>query len=90
MAQNSTKREAQSAVNHGVDALQHLPSDAVDAIRELVREVRDETMDLVQAGRDQVSELGDRAGGAIRGNPLQSIAIAVGAGIMIGLMMRRR
>lgn len=87
---SASKREAQSAVKHGSEALKDLPADAMDAVKQRVKEVRDETLELVQAGREQVGEYGEQVGETIRSSPVRSVLVALGIGCLIGFLTGRR
>jgi ElaB/YqjD/DUF883 family membrane-anchored ribosome-binding protein len=57
-------------------------NDAYEAARESLGEAYDQTRKQVVAGAKYTDE-------TIRKNPYQSIAIAVGVGVVIGLLLRR-
>ncbi len=50
--------------------------------------VRDQVREAFDAGRSQLDDLAESARDSIRAKPFQSVAIAVGTGFMIGLVMR--
>jgi ElaB/YqjD/DUF883 family membrane-anchored ribosome-binding protein len=87
---NNAKRRTSSALENGAESLKELPAEALDVIKDIIQEVRDETLDLIESGRAQVSGLEKTAEGAIRKNPLQAVAIALGVGCLVGLLLRRR
>ncbi len=51
--------------------------------------VRDVTAEKTQIAKDRYEELSAKAESSIKDNPLTSVAIAVGAGVILGALSRR-
>lgn len=83
-------REAQSAVQHGSEALKKAPAEALNAATELAMEVRDEALELVESAGEQVGDLSDKVADAIRKQPFQAVGVALGIGCVMGVIIARR
>ena len=88
----STKEAVDRAADHVEEGLHHATDKAANAanratdkaaeISDRGREVYDETMDRADAWLEQVREY-------VREKPVQSVAIALGAGWLLGRILRR-
>jgi ElaB/YqjD/DUF883 family membrane-anchored ribosome-binding protein len=88
----STKEAVDRAADHVEEGLHHATDKAANAanratdkaaeISERGREVYDETMDRADAWLEQAREY-------VREKPVQSVAIALGAGWLLGRILRR-
>jgi len=84
-AVNSTADKVEAGVHRATDRTADAAHRANDRAAELAdrsRELRDETMDKAEAWMAQAREY-------VREKPMQSIAIAVGAGWLLGRILRR-
>ena len=68
--------------------------DTVGAVRDVAAEqyenVRDRAADYVKQGRERVEEWEEGLEGYVKDNPVRSLLIAAGAGLLLGLLWRRR
>ena len=88
----STKEAVDRAADHVEEGLHHATDKAANAahrasdkaahVSERSREVYDETMDRADAWLEQAREY-------VREKPVQSVAIALGAGWLLGRILRR-
>ncbi|HEY1588868.1 MAG TPA: hypothetical protein VGG00_03960 [Rhodanobacter sp.] len=91
-AVNSTKEAVDRAADHVEEGLHHATDKAANAanratekaaeISDRGREVYDETMDRADAWLEQAREY-------VREKPVQAVAIALGAGWLLGRILRR-
>jgi ElaB/YqjD/DUF883 family membrane-anchored ribosome-binding protein len=84
-AVNSTADKVESGVHRAADRTADAAHRANDKAAELAdrsRELRDETMDKAEAWMAQAREY-------VREKPMQSVAIALGAGWLLGRILRR-
>ena len=84
-AVNTTADKVEAGVHRAADRTADAAHRANDKAAELAdrsRELRDETMDKAEAWMEQAREY-------VREKPMQSIAIAVGAGWLLGRILRR-
>lgn len=82
---NDTADKVEAGVHHATDkaaGAAHRANDKAADLADRGRELRDETMDKADAWMTQ-------ARAYVREKPLQSIAIAVGAGWLLGRILRR-
>lgn len=82
---NDTADKVEAGVHHATDkaaSAAHRANDKAADLADRGRELRDETMDKADAWMAQVRDY-------VREKPMQSIAIAVGAGWLLGRILRR-
>ena len=73
----------------GDSASEHA-DDAIAAIRDRFESARDRLSDLYAGAQKKVVAGAKITDAAIRENPYQSLAIALGAGLLIGVLLGRR
>jgi len=61
-----------------------------EAMRERFHQAQERLEELYSTARDKVVAGAKTADGAIRSHPYESLAIALGLGVLIGAVMRRR
>jgi ElaB/YqjD/DUF883 family membrane-anchored ribosome-binding protein len=84
-AVNTAADKVEAGVHHATDKAAdaaHRANDKAAHLSERSRELRDDTMDRAEAWMAQAREY-------VREKPMQSIAIAVGAGWLLGRLLRR-
>jgi len=84
-AVNTTADRVEAGVHRATDktaSAAHRASDTAADLSERGRQLRDETMDRAELWMEQAREY-------VREKPMQSIAIAVGAGWLLGRILRR-
>jgi ElaB/YqjD/DUF883 family membrane-anchored ribosome-binding protein len=84
-AVNTTADKVEAGVHHATDKAAdaaHRANERAADLAERSRELRDEAMDRADAWMEQAREY-------VREKPMQSIAIAVGAGWLLGRLLRR-
>ncbi|HVU89308.1 MAG TPA: hypothetical protein VHD36_18420 [Pirellulales bacterium] len=87
MASNSRKH-VRNAAEHGERAVKAVRREATAAGREALNGMSEQMHEVFDAGRAQVTDLAECARDSIRARPLQTLAMAVGAGVVFGLTMR--
>jgi ElaB/YqjD/DUF883 family membrane-anchored ribosome-binding protein len=85
---NSSRKHVRNAATHGQRAVKAVRHEATAAGREALNGMSDQMYEVLDAGRTQVTDLAECARDSIRARPLQSFAMAVGAGIVFGLVVR--
>lgn len=64
-------------------------SHARDAANKVIGQVRDRASTYMQTGRDKAGDVTDQVGTFVREQPIKSVLIAAGAGLLIGFLLRR-
>ncbi len=64
--------------------------DAKKKAVEYVDEGKQKTVEYYEKGKQEASRIEDQVENYIRENPLKSVLIATGAGVLLGLLMSRR
>lgn len=63
--------------------------DKMDQLRERISEAQERLSELYDSARVKVTEGARRTDEAIRAHPYESLAIALGVGVLIGALLRR-
>lgn len=63
---------------------------ARDAANEKVQQAEESLQGCLDEGRERIDECEDRVTDYIRAKPFQSVLIAIGAGFLLSLFLRRR
>lgn len=63
---------------------------AKDAATQVVGQVRDRAADYFAKGKEKAKDMQGGTEEFIRENPVKSILIAAGAGLLVGFLLRRR
>jgi ElaB/YqjD/DUF883 family membrane-anchored ribosome-binding protein len=79
--------EAESAVG---DTAGQYVGEKAEAMRERFHQAQERLEELYETTRNKVVTSAKTADTAIRAHPYESIAIALGVGVLIGAVMRRR
>jgi ElaB/YqjD/DUF883 family membrane-anchored ribosome-binding protein len=92
---NNTVEDAARAVEQKIDATREAAASSAGRVRERVSEVADNVKARAAALRDRIADtewedVKSNALGYVRDNPGKSLAIALGVGFALGLLMRRR
>lgn len=95
MSPNSTVENAAKAVEEKIDATREALGDKAGRLREKVGEVADNVKARASALREKISdtdwdEVKTKVTSYVRDNPGKSVAIALGVGFALGLLLRRR
>lgn len=77
-ASNDVKRKAQQAASQGKDGVLEIANEAGQKVREIFNHYSDDLEHTKEVIEDN-----------IRNKPLQSSLIALGAGVLLGLLIRR-
>ena len=72
------------------DAAKELWRNSKEHISEAMHAGGEKAKDLWTSGREQLGQLGDRADRTVRDRPWTSMAIAAGAGLVLGFLLRPR
>lgn len=76
---------------HGVAQSARLSYEhAKDAATQVVGQVRDRAADYFAKGKEKAKDMQGGTEEYIRENPVKSILIAAGAGLLVGFLLRRR
>ncbi len=63
---------------------------ARDAAKQVVGNVRERAGTYYQQGKEKATELTEKAEGFVREQPIKSVLIAAGVGLLLGILLRRR
>ena len=87
MFPSNTKDKANedATVLHVKNAAREVKEDVTDAAHEAGRKVRD----FLHTASDEISHVSHSVSTEIRSNPIRSSAIALGAGVLLGMLLRR-
>jgi len=98
---NSSRSHSRNAKKSPASELQTLLSDlrtdlarvkdaALGAGFDKVGELKDASGEALESRKEQVLDLAERLGDVIRSRPFRAVAIAAGAGLLYGMLRRRR
>lgn len=92
---NNTVEDAARAVEQKIDAARESAAAGAGRVRERVSEVASDVKARAAALRDKIADtewedVKANVSGYVRDNPGKSLAIALGVGFALGLLMRRR
>ncbi len=92
---NNTVEDAARAVEEKIDATREAAASGAGRVRERVSEVADNVKARASALREKLADtewedVRSNVAGYVRDNPGTSLAIALGVGFALGLLMRRR
>jgi ElaB/YqjD/DUF883 family membrane-anchored ribosome-binding protein len=95
MSPNSTVENAAKAVDDKIEATRESLGEKAGRLREKVGEVADNVKSRASALRDKISateweDVKTNVTSYVRDNPGKSVAIALGVGFALGLLLRRR
>ena len=95
MSTGETTDAAASVVDEKIDASREAAGDRMGRLKESVGSVADGVKARASALREKIREtdfddVAENARGYVRDNPGKAIAIALGVGFVIGLLLRRR
>ena len=95
MSTGETTDAAASVVDEKIDAARAAAGDRMGRLKESVGSVADGVKARASALREKIREtdfddVAENARGYVRDNPGKAIAIALGVGFVIGLLLRRR
>jgi ElaB/YqjD/DUF883 family membrane-anchored ribosome-binding protein len=83
----TTFREATQLVG---DAARDLWRNGAASVSDAVHSGSEKASELWASGRERLTEFGERAHKTVQSRPWTSVAIAAGAGVLLGLLLRRR
>jgi ElaB/YqjD/DUF883 family membrane-anchored ribosome-binding protein len=72
------------------DAVTERPAEAIDSLRSRFAAAQDRFTDAYAGARKKVVAGAKSTDAAIRANPYQSLAIAAGVGLLVGVLLGRR
>ncbi len=92
---NNTVEDAARAVEEKIDATREAAATGAGRVRERVSEVADNVKARASALREKLADtewedVRSNVAGYVRDNPGKSLAMALGVGFALGLLMRRR
>ncbi len=92
---NNTVEDAARAVEQKIDATREAAASGAGRVRERVSEVADNVKARAAALREKIADtewedVRSNVAGYVRDNPGKSLAIALGVGFALGLLLRRR
>lgn len=92
---NNPVEDAARAVEQKIDATREAAASGASRVRERVSDVADNVKARAAALRDKIADtewedVKSNVAGYVRDNPGKSLAIALGVGFALGLLMRRR
>jgi ElaB/YqjD/DUF883 family membrane-anchored ribosome-binding protein len=87
-------RELQTLVGEAehlmADSLSEHSSEAMENMRQRIGAVQARLSELVDGAKRRIVDGAKSTDAAIRANPYQSLAVALGAGVLLGLLLGRR
>ena len=86
---SATEELKEKAVQVGKDVLE-MGGAVRDVAHEQYENLRDRASDYVKQGREKVGKWEDGLESYIQDNPIRSLLLAAGAGLLLGLLWRRR
>jgi len=69
--------------------IRDIGSVAKDAAREKVQDLRDQAGEYYEQGRQRVTEMEDSIETYVRDQPIKSLLMAAGAGLLLGILWKR-
>lgn len=84
----NSRRQVRNVAAHGERAVKSVQREVTAAGREALNGMTDQMHEAFDAGRTQITDLAECARDTIRERPLRSLAMAIGAGVVFGLIMR--
>jgi ElaB/YqjD/DUF883 family membrane-anchored ribosome-binding protein len=81
---------AQSAFRDSKEEISAAARDIGDVAYAQYASLAEQTADVTQQYRDRASELEQEISGYVRENPIQSIGIAFGIGLVLGVILNRK
>jgi ElaB/YqjD/DUF883 family membrane-anchored ribosome-binding protein len=95
MSPNTTVEDAAKAVEQKIDATRESLGDKAGRLREKVGEVAENVKSRASALREKIADtdwedVKTNVTNYVRDNPGKSVAIALGVGFALGLLLRRR
>lgn len=85
---NEPAKRAQNLSGYAREASDTL-SETKDDLKEIAGRAGRNIRSLVEEGREEISEATERYTAAIRRKPVQASLIALGSGILLGMLLRR-
>lgn len=84
--------ETNSTVGTGsaAESLRMSYAHAKDAARKAYENVKGHATDCCEVGKEKATDYRETVEGQIRDNPMRSVLIAAGVGLLLGMMFRRR
>ncbi len=90
MFSSSTKDDTVTNLkNAGRDLKNDLSRDIGNDLQSVANKAGRKVRNLYDSASDELAYVSDTVGSEIRSNPIRSSAIALGAGVLLGLLMRR-
>jgi ElaB/YqjD/DUF883 family membrane-anchored ribosome-binding protein len=86
----STTEQLREKTQEVQENLRDMGSQVRDAAQEKIGEIRNRASEYYQQGRERLSDWEQDLEGYVRERPLQSLLIAAGVGVVLGLLWRRR
>jgi len=101
MSEISSERKVGGGMGGETQALRDRAGTAKEAVKDLANEassyasrrmadVKDTATQWAKTAKDKASTYGEMAGDYIQQNPYKAIGIAAGAGLLLGLLLKRR
>ncbi|HRC26925.1 MAG TPA: hypothetical protein PKX87_05790 [Alphaproteobacteria bacterium] len=82
----SVKEDAQDLASNAIRYGQRLKEDGKEKVGEMARSVQNQIEDWKKTGSDQIERMSEQ----VKSNPVQSVALAFGAGLLASFFLRRR
>ncbi|MBW8781335.1 MAG: DUF883 family protein [Verrucomicrobia bacterium] len=79
--------EAEKTINEG---LSEGAQDRLSNLRERLQNAREQAMEALASARNKVVAGAKQADATIRSHPYESLAVALGVGVLLGALLRRR
>lgn len=82
----STNTETRSAA----ECMKTSYANAREAARNAASQAREKASEYYSQGREKAAEYGQKVEDMVREQPIKSVLIAAGAGLLLGMLLRRR
>ena len=86
MSENISNGTAGSTTDHLRTSYSH----AKEAVRQVVGTARERAGNYFQQGKEKATDVEQKVESFVRDQPIKSLLIAVGAGLLLGVLLRRR
>jgi ElaB/YqjD/DUF883 family membrane-anchored ribosome-binding protein len=86
MSEENTSRTGDTSA---AESMRMSYSHARDAARQAYDQVRGQTTDYLQQGKAKMSDYQQQIEEQVREKPMRSVLIAAGAGLLVGMLLRR-
>jgi ElaB/YqjD/DUF883 family membrane-anchored ribosome-binding protein len=81
---------AEESLDQATDRIRQFADDTISSAESQIHAVQQTAHRCMQEGREAVDSMGGLVRGYVKAQPIKSLAIAVGAGMLLSMILRRR